>query len=41
VKDWFATENVRRIATPVYPAENAWKKRTTGAAQARSGARRA
>ncbi len=27
VKDWFATENVRRIGTPVYPPENAWKKR--------------
>jgi autoinducer 2-degrading protein len=41
VKDWFATENVRRLATPVYPAEKDWKKRTTGAGQARSGARRA
>jgi len=27
VKDWFATENLRRVATPVYPPENAWRKR--------------
>ena len=26
-KDWFATENVRRIATPVYPPEDKWRKR--------------
>jgi len=34
VKDWFATENVRRVATPVYPPESAWKKRTTGSPRA-------
>jgi quinol monooxygenase YgiN len=27
VKDWFATENVRRVAAPVYPPEGAWRKR--------------
>jgi len=26
-KDWLATENVRRIATPVYPPEDKWRKR--------------
>jgi quinol monooxygenase YgiN len=26
-KDWFATENVRRLATPVYPAPEKWQKR--------------
>ena len=26
-KDWFATEDVRRIATPVYPPEDKWRKR--------------
>jgi quinol monooxygenase YgiN len=27
VKDWFATENVRRVATPVYPPAEKWNKR--------------
>lgn len=27
VKDWFATENVRHLATPVYPAPEKWHKR--------------
>jgi autoinducer 2-degrading protein len=27
VKDWFATENIRRIATPVYPPPDQWSKR--------------
>ena len=27
VKDWFATENVRQIASPVYPPEDKWTKR--------------
>ncbi len=27
VKDWFATENVRQIASPVYPPEEKWNKR--------------
>ena len=27
VKDWFAAENVRRVAAPVYPADSAWRKR--------------
>ena len=26
-KDWFATENVRKLATPVYPPEDKWVKR--------------
>ena len=26
VKDWFAAENVRRVATPVYPPDNIWRK---------------
>ena len=26
-KDWFATENVRRLATPIYPPADKWKKR--------------
>ena len=26
-KDWFATENVRRLATPVYPPPEKWEKR--------------
>jgi quinol monooxygenase YgiN len=26
-QDWFATENVRRLATPVYPAPEKWQKR--------------
>ncbi len=26
-KDWFATENVRQIASPVYPPEEKWNKR--------------
>ncbi len=25
--DWFATENIRKIATPVYPAPEQWEKR--------------
>ena len=25
--DWFATENLRRLATPVYPAPDKWNKR--------------
>ena len=25
--DWFATENVRKIATPVYPVPEKWEKR--------------
>ena len=25
--DWFATENVRRLATPVYPPPEKWEKR--------------
>ena len=29
VKDWFAAENVRRVATPVYPPDTAWRKRRT------------
>ncbi len=27
VADWFAGETVRRLATPVYPPEGAWRKR--------------
>jgi autoinducer 2-degrading protein len=27
VKDWFATENVRRVATSVYPPPEKWNKR--------------
>ena len=27
VKDWFAAENVRRVATPVYSPDSAWRKR--------------
>ena len=26
-KDWFATENIRKLATPVYPSEDKWVKR--------------
>ena len=25
--DWFATENVRKLATPVYPTPEQWEKR--------------
>ena len=25
--DWFATENIRKIATPVYPVPEKWEKR--------------
>ena len=27
VKDWFAAETIRHLATPVYPPEAAWTKR--------------
>ena len=27
VKDWFAAETTRHIATPVYPRDADWKKR--------------
>ena len=27
--DWFATENIRKLATPVYPAPEQWEKRLT------------
>ena len=26
-KDWFATENITKLATPVYPSEDKWVKR--------------
>ena len=28
--DWFATENIRKIATPVYPAPEQWEKAASG-----------
>jgi len=32
VKDWFAAENVRRVATPVYPPDNTWRKQVQATA---------
>ena len=36
VKDWYAAENVRHIATPLYPPESAWTKRPVRQARSRS-----
>ena len=29
VKDWHAAPVIRKLSTPVFPAEGSWKKRTT------------